>query len=164
MTKKEKELIVSGLIGEFSKSKAFYIVKPYGLRVKQVDIVRRSCFEKNVEYKVVKNTFIFKALLKVFGDDWTGFNHENILKGPSAIFFIKEEDLLGFPARLIKSLGNDGLGDNFMLKCAVVDRDVYVGHEKLGILVSFKSKNEMIGGVVSALKGSLQTVLSSLGR
>lgn len=164
MTKKEKEFIVDRLADKFSKSCSFYIVNPGGLRAEQVNMVRRSCFQRSVEYRVAKNTFLFKALVKVLGDDYIGLDYGSFLKGSSGVFFINEEDSISFPARLLKSVSKGGDLLRIPLKCAFVDREMYIGNEHLDMLSSLKSKNEMIGEMVLALKGSLHVVLSSLER
>lgn len=162
MTKKEKGLIVNGLVNKFANSHSFYVVNPGGLRVRQVDMVRRTCFQKNVEYKVAKNTLLFKALVEAFGGGLTGFDPLSVLKGSSGVFFVNEGESVSFPARFIKSVSKGDGAFSILLKCAVVDKDVYVGHEHLDFLSALKSKNEMVGEVVALLKGSLSTVLASL--
>ena len=98
MTREEKAVIIEELSAKFANTNFFYITDAGGLSVAEVNSFRRLCFEKGVEYRVVKNTLIAKALEKLDTDysSWNG----SVLKGFSGIMFSTESSNL--PAKLIK--------------------------------------------------------------
>lgn len=156
MTKEEKGQIIEELAEKFSQHNHFYITDASGLTVAQVNAFRRLCFNAGVEYRVYKNTLIKKALEKQTG------NYEELYKvlhGFSGVIFSKESG--NAPARVIKEYrkkiqGRPGL------KGASIESTVFVGEEHLDTLVELKSKNELIGEVVSLLQSPAKNVLSAL--
>ena len=62
MTKEEKGIIVGELREKFAATPYFYVTDTAGLSVADVNQLRRMCFERGIEYRVFKNTLIFKAL------------------------------------------------------------------------------------------------------
>ena len=62
MKKEDKILLVENLTKKFKESNIFYLMDASGLSVAQINDFREKCFKKDIEYKVVKNSFIKKAL------------------------------------------------------------------------------------------------------
>ena len=62
MRKENKVELVKDLTQKFKENNIFYLLDASGLTVDQVNNFREKCFKQDVEYKVVKNTFIKKAL------------------------------------------------------------------------------------------------------
>ena len=62
MRKESKVDLVKDLTNKFKENNIFYLLDASGLTVAQVNAFREKCFKRDVEYKVVKNTFIKKAL------------------------------------------------------------------------------------------------------
>jgi len=62
MNKTQKNEVIEVLKEKFSQYNNFYITDTESLTVEQVSNLRRTCFDKNVEMKVAKNTLIRKAL------------------------------------------------------------------------------------------------------
>ena len=62
MKKENKIEVVKDLTNKFKENNIFYLLDASGLTVSQVNSFREKCFKRDVEYKVVKNTFIKKAL------------------------------------------------------------------------------------------------------
>jgi large subunit ribosomal protein L10 len=58
MTKDQKNEVIEILKGKFSQYNNFYITDTESLSVEQISNLRRSCFNKDVEMKESKNTFI----------------------------------------------------------------------------------------------------------
>ena len=156
MTREEKGQIIDELAEKFSQHKHFYITDATGFTVAQINAFRRICFNKGVEYRVYKNTLIRKALERQQG------NYESVykvLKGFSGVIFSKE--LGNVPAKAIleyrkKNEGKPGF------KAASVESDLYIGEENLNVLNDLKTKNELIGEVISMLQSPVKNVLSAL--
>jgi large subunit ribosomal protein L10 len=49
-----------------------------------------------------------------------------------------------------------------VLKAASIDSDFFIGDENLNTLVELKSKNELIGEIISLLQSPAKNVLSAL--
>jgi len=156
MTKEEKGIIIDELAEKFSQNNHFYITDASGLTVAQINAFRRLCFNAGVEYRVYKNTLIRKALEKQEG------NYEELfqtLKGFSGVIFSKEVG--NAPAKVIseyrkKLEGKPGF------KGASIESTLFVGEDQLTTLVGLRSKNELIGEVISLLQSPAKNVLSAL--
>jgi len=156
MTRAEKTTAIAELKEKFSNSNFFYLTDASTMTVEQVSKLRRMCFENDVEMKVIKNTLAIKAL-----DDQPeerGFKTlYDSLKGPTAIMFSSVANL---PAKLIKDF-RDG-GERPILKAAYIDSDVYVGDDQLKALAALKSKEDLIGEVITLLQSPIKNVIGSL--
>lgn len=158
MTKEEKTQVISELADKFTSVDFFYVTDSSGMTVAQVNAFRRLCFQKGVEYKVVKNTLIEKALEKANKGDYTEF-YGKVLKGTSAIIFSPESGKI--PAEIIKGFRKGG-GKLPVLKGASVDGSFFYGDESVDLLTKLKTKNELIGDVIGLLQSPAQNVISAL--
>ena len=160
MTRKEKTEIVAGLVEQLASTDYFYIVDAQGLNVEEINDFRRRCFQAGVEYQVVKNTLISKALEKLENEvDYTPFSGA-VLKGFSGILFTK--DTGNTPAKLIKDFRKQRDLANPLLKGAFIDKDFFVGDEHLDTLSKLKSKAELIGELLGLLKSPVKHVIGAL--
>jgi large subunit ribosomal protein L10 len=118
------------------------------------------CFDKGLEYKVYKNTLIKKALENL-EDDYSEFA-ENALKGFSGILFSSE--IGNLPAKVIldyrKKVATKDKRPFF--KGASIEGDQFLGESNLEILSKLKSKEELIGDVISLLQSPATNVVSAL--
>lgn len=156
MTKEEKGQIIDELAEKFSQNSHFYITDASGLTVAQVNAFRRLCFNAGVEYVVYKNTLIRKALEKQSG------NYEEIYKtlhGFSGVMFSKESG--NAPAKVIKEYRKKQEGKPG-LKAASIESALFIGEEHLSTLSELKSKNELLGEIISLLQSPAKNVLSAL--
>lgn len=156
MTREEKGQIIDALAEKFSQHNHFYITDASGLTVAQINAFRRLCFNAGIEYGVYKNTLIRKALEKQKG------NYEELfgaLQGFSGVLFSKESG--NVPARVIKEYRKKQQGKPG-LKAASIESALFIGEEHLDTLSELKSKNELIGEIVSLLQSPAKNVLSAL--
>lgn len=156
MTREEKGQIIDALAEKFSQHNHFYITDASGFSVGQINAFRRICFNKGVEYRVYKNTLIRKALEK------RGGNYDPIYKvlhGFSGVIFSKESG--NAPARAIKEYRKKNEGKP-AFKAASIQTDLFIGEENLNMLNDLKSKNELIGEIISMLQSPAKNVLSAL--
>jgi len=61
MTKEEKTQQISELAEKFADHSFFYVTDSSGMTVAQVNAFRRLCFEKGIEYKVIKKLISIKG-------------------------------------------------------------------------------------------------------
>jgi large subunit ribosomal protein L10 len=159
----EKKVVVDYLIEKISTNNCFYIINASGLSVPDVDKLRRNCFSANVSYKVAKNSLINRALTQVFAEkNIKAFEsvEQSSLHGFSGILFAG--DAFSVPARIIEQFRKDVNNEKPLLKCAFVDGELFFGNEKVKELSSLKSKNELLGDIISLLQSPLKNVVSSL--
>ena len=60
-TREQKEQVIKDLINKLKKAKSLVFVNFDGLKVKEVEQLRKNCRAENVEYFVTKKTLIKKA-------------------------------------------------------------------------------------------------------
>ncbi|MEQ8359343.1 MAG: 50S ribosomal protein L10 [Cytophagales bacterium] len=156
MTREEKANIIEELSEKFNQNTHFYITDASGLSVEQINAFRRLCFHAGIEYGVYKNTLIRKALEKQGSGDEELFK---VLQGFSGVIFSKESG--NVPAKVIRDYRKGGAGKP-ALKAASIDSDLYFGEESLNMLSELKSKNELIGDIISLLQSPPKNVISAL--
>jgi len=157
MTREEKEQIIGELSQKFADNAHFYVTDANGFTVEQINNFRRMCFKSGIEYRVYKNTLIQKALERQAGVDYSPIF--NVLKGFSGVIFSKETG--NAPAKVIKEFRKK-LEGKPVLKAASIGSDFFIGDENLDTLVELKSKNELIGEVISLLQSPAKNVVSAL--
>lgn len=157
MTKEEKSKYIDDLAAKLSESGVFYLTDTAGLDVESINNLRRKCFHSKVELLVVKNTLLKKAMQR-----FTDRNYADLfeaLHGPTAVMF---SEVGNVPAKLIQEFRRKS--DKPVLKGAYIQENTYVGDKNVDMLAALKSKNELIGDIILALKSPAQKVISGLTR
>lgn len=155
MTREEKDQSIAVLKEEFEQASNFYLTDSSTLTVEQTNKFRRMCFERGITFKVAKNTLIRKALDQVENRNYSElFDH---LHGPTAIMF---SEVSNDPAKVLKDFRKKF--EKPVLKAAYIDTDVFVGDEMIEELAKLKSKEELIGEVISLLQSPAKNVISAL--
>ena len=156
MTREEKAQIIAELTDKM-KGSNFYLTDTSGLTVAEVNKFRGMCFKEGVEYKIFKNTLIKKALENL-DTDYTEMY--DVLKGTSGIMFIDENG--NIPAKIIKKYKKDDPQERPQFKAASIDTDIFLGEDQLDALSKLKSKQELIGEVITLLQSPAKNVISAL--
>jgi large subunit ribosomal protein L10 len=156
MTHADKGLLIQELREKFENSSYFYVTDASSLTVAKINQLRRTCFEKGIEIKTVKNTLAIKAM--------DGLDHSknykaifDAFKGQSTVLFSNDGKL---PATIIKEFR--GKNEKPALKAAYIDSDIFFGDDQLEILTKLKTKAELIGDIVFLLQSPAQNVVSAL--
>lgn len=157
MTKDQKNEVIEALKDKFSQYTNFYVADTESLTVEQVGKLRRACFNKQVEMKVAKNTLIKKALEALDNERYTGVY--DALHNVTALMFSENPKE---PAIIISSFRKESNGKKPVLKAAFIDGSVYAGDDQLASLTTLKSKNDLIGEVISLLQSPAKNVISAL--
>lgn len=157
MTKDQKNEVIEILKGKFTQYNNFYITDTESLSVAQVTKLRRTCFDKQVEMKVAKNTLIRKALESLDAEKYAGVYES--LNNVTALMFSENPKE---PALIISSFRKASNGDKPVLKAAFINGDVYTGDTTLAALTKIKTKNELIGEVIGLLQSPAKRVLAAL--
>ena len=159
MTKQEKAVVIDELKEKFSSTDFFYIADSSAMTVEQINTLRRSFFEKGIEMKVVKNTLAIKALESAPEEKNYAAVYDS-LKGPSALLFT---DVANAPAKIIKEFRKESKGEKPAIKAAYIDTAVYLGDDQLDALASLKSKEDLLGDLLTLLNSPMSNLLSGLG-
>ncbi len=157
MTKDQKNEVIEVLKAKFTQYNNFYITDTEALSVEQVSNLRRTCFNKQVEMKVAKNTLIRKALESLDSEKYAGVYDS--LHNVTALMFSENPKE---PALIISSFRKTSNGDKPTLKAAFINGDVYTGDTNLKALTQIKTKNELIGEVIGLLQSPAKRVLAAL--
>lgn len=155
MSREAKESMVGDLTAQLSRAKAAMVASFTGLNVEAVNEVRRRFREAGVEYKVVKNTLMKRALagtpIEKLGDLFTG---------PTAVAFKFDEEYgkLGKAAKdLVKKY------DKFQVKGAFIERDVLKGDvvETMAALPTLDEARAQLLGVINAPAAKLLATINA---
>ena len=65
MTRVEKREAIDGLATKIAASTFFYLADASSLNVETTNKFRRLCFQRGVEFRIVKNTLLRKAMEQV---------------------------------------------------------------------------------------------------
>jgi len=154
MTKEQKAQEIQDLTDKLSSVKNLYLTDIAGLNAVQTIALRRACFKANIKLSVVKNTLLAKAMQASdndFGD------LQEVLNGNTSLMF---SEVGNTPAKLIKTFRKKS--EKPLLKGAYIEEAIYIGDDQIDVLESIKSKDELIGDVLTILQSPAKNVISAL--
>lgn len=155
MNRDEKRRIVQDLAQRIEDSGFnFYIADIGGMAVNDSNALRKICHEKEIHLQVIKNKLIVKALeqLNLADAELVGS-----LKGESSVMIASN---VKAPAELIKQARK--AADKPVLKAAYIQEALFVGDDKLEQVLEMKSKEEVLGEVISLLQSPARNIVSAL--
>jgi large subunit ribosomal protein L10 len=154
MTREEKSQVIQDLTAQLADTSTIYLADISGLDATTTSNLRRACFKADVQLAVVKNTLLSKAMEasdKDFGE------LPDVLKGNTSMLIAEAANA---PAKVIKEFRKKS--DKPLLKGAYVEEAVYVGDDQLDALVNIKSREELIGDIITLLQSPAKNVVSAL--
>ncbi|MDD4148468.1 MAG: 50S ribosomal protein L10 [Bacteroidales bacterium] len=154
MKREDKQVLIEELKSTVQEYSHFYLADVSGLNAQQTFELRKKCFEKDIELIVVKNTY-FKRALEASGKDYQELF--GVLNNNTSVMFC---NVANVPGKLIKELNRKS--DKPLFKAAFAEESIYVGEHLLDVLASLKSKEELIGDIISLLQSPMKTVLGQL--
>ena len=154
MTKEEKKVTIEDLKDALGEMKNLYLADIAGLDAAQTTNLRQACFNENIKLQIVKNTLLSKAME---ASDHNFGELTNILKGNTSLMFSETGNA---PAKVIKNFRKKS--DKPILKGAFIEEAIYLGDDQLDKLVAIKSKDELIGEIITLLHSPIKNVISSL--
>ena len=155
MTREEKAKYIDDLAVQLVDNNVIYLADTAELTVEVVNNLRRKAFNANVSMRVVKNTLLAKAMDKVEGKEFGEL--KDTLSGATSIMF---SEVGNGPAKLIKEFRKKE--DKPILKGAWINEGIYVGDDQLATLADIKSKEELLGDIISLLQSPAKNVISGL--
>ncbi len=154
MTREEKAQVIENLTTTLTENDTIYLADISGLNALTTSNLRRACFKADVKLAVVKNTLLSKAMErsdKDFGE------LSETLKGNTSLMLAEVSNA---PAKIIKDFRKKS--NKPLLKGAYIEEAIYVGDDQLDMLVSIKSKEELIGDIIGLLQSPAKNVISAL--
>ncbi|NRD20781.1 50S ribosomal protein L10 [Winogradskyella eckloniae] len=154
MTREEKSQVIEELTAQLADNTNIYLTDISGLDAATTSNLRRACFKSNIKLAVVKNTLLEKAMNasdKDFGD------LPSTLKGNTSVMYSETGNA---PAKVIKEFRKKS--EKPLLKGAFIEESIYIGDDLLDALVDIKSREELIGEIVTLLQSPAKNVISAL--
>ena len=154
MKKSEKLQVIEKLTKEINSYNHFYLADISNLNAEVTSDLRRLCNKREVKLVVVKNTILRKALEN--SEKNSGELYDVLVNNTSILF----SNTGSTPAKLIKEFSKKNKKPVF--KAAFVEECTYIGEHYLDVLIDVKSKEELIGGIISMLQAPMKNVVSAL--
>jgi len=149
MERSKKEQIVAEVAETVSRARGMFFTDFTGLTVEEATELRREFRKVGVQYEVVKNTFIRKAL-----EQNTGFEAVyDSLAGPTAVAFAFDDPVA--PAKVIQKFSDKH--KKLSLKLCVVEKQVYEG-AKLDELAKMPTRKELMASILGSIQSPLAGV------
>jgi large subunit ribosomal protein L10 len=155
MNKEEKSKQIAYLTDRISNASIFYLADTSELSADDTSKLRRRCFKGEVSLEVVKNTLVRKALENIEGKDLSPFY--DLLKGQTSLMISEKGNE---PAKIIKEFRKKN--DRPVLKGAFVEEAIFIGDDQIDILASLKSKEELVGDIITLLQSPAKNLISAL--
>jgi large subunit ribosomal protein L10 len=147
MDRAQKDSIVTDVAGRISRAHGMFFTNFSGLTVEQATELRRELRKAGVEYRVVKNTFIRKALDQVGGFD---SNVSNLLVGPTGVAFAYDDPVA--PAKVIQKFAEKH--QKLSLKVCIIEHQVYEG-SRLDEIARIPSRPEMMASILGSIQAPI---------
>ncbi len=154
MNREEKNQMIATLEEMLNDNTNFYLADISGLTAEENSALRRLCYKREVSLKVVKNTLLKKA----FEKNDTDFSElYDTLVGNTSIM---QSHTSNAAAKVIKEFRKKN--EKPILKAAYLEESLYIGDENLSALADLKSKEELIGDIITLLQSPAKNVIASL--
>lgn len=140
-----KKTVVAGIKEKFEKAQTVVLVDYRGLTVAEDTELRNQLRKAGVEYAVLKNTMISRAIEGMNVDEM----HAS-LEGPTAVAF-GYEDMIA-PAKILSDFAKKS--KKLTIKCGVCD-GAYLNADGVEALASLPSKEVLIAKIMGSMMSSV---------
>lgn len=154
MKKEEKNQFIETLTSKLDEVDTVYFTDISTLNAQSTSTLRRMCFKRNITIQVVKNKLLLKAMEKSTKDFSPLYG---ILKDSTSLMFCEN---VTEPAKLIKEFRRKS--NRPILKGAYALESHFIGDNQLDVLIALKSKEVLIGELISLLQSPARNVISAL--
>lgn len=152
ITKEQKKEIVSGLKDRLANIKAMIFTDYQGLKVNEIQELRRALRAKKIDYKVLKTSLIKKAL-----DDSGIKIEESIYSRPVAIAISETDEVE--PSKVIYDFNKKN--EKLEILGAIVNGEFY-NTSQIKALAMMPSKEELFAKVVGSISAPLSGLVNVL--
>ena len=148
----QKKKIVEEIQDKFDRAASAVFIDYRGLTVAEVTELRNQYREAGVEYRVLKNTLISRALA---GKNLDGVNE--FLEGPTAVAFGYDDEIA--PAKItydfIKKV------NKMEIKCGVFNNE-FTAKDDVIVLASLPSREELLAKVVGSINSPIMNFVYTI--
>ncbi|MGB0679425.1 MAG: 50S ribosomal protein L10 [Polyangiales bacterium] len=155
----EKEAQVADLRANFDKAVAAVLVDFRGVGVLAITDLRQRFRAAGVEYRVVKNNLVKRALA---GSSWAeAVEFQAQLKGPTGVAWSYEDPSAA--AKVIKAFRKEGeANEKLSVKCGVLDGTVLSSARVESELASMPGKDELRAQLLAQMLAPAQSMVRQL--
>jgi large subunit ribosomal protein L10 len=149
MTRPEKEKIVEQVAEKMKRASAIYLTEFQGMTVEETRSLRNELRKSGIEYKVVKNTLIKKAIERAQLSD----KLFSALKNTTAIAFGYDDPIA--PAKILKKFIEEN--EKLKFKAASIEGQVF-DHTQLAKIATMSNKAENIAKAIGVINQTIAGV------
>lgn len=152
LTKQAKTEIINDLSSQFKSSPSIFVVEYKGLKVREIESLRKGVSEADADLKVIKNTLLRKA------SEQTDIEQiSDLFEGPTAVAICEKD------SPKVAKVFVDSLDDYPALKIkgGFVDGKV-VGFDEIKEISKLPSREELITKFASMLKAPMGNMVTTL--
>jgi len=151
--KSEKAEVVAQVKDMLENAVAVYLADYSGITVEEVNNIRNDFRKEGVQYKVLKNTLVKRALDEAGKYDKLA-DH---LVGMTGYIFASDNPVI--PAKIIKKYFDEK--QKFSLKACYIEGQYYDG-SRLNELASLPSKKELIAGILGSIEAPISGIVGAI--
>lgn len=152
-TLEQKKVVTGELIERLKASDAVYLTDYSGMTVAEINELRKELRKAGVSYTVYKNKLVQRAMEEIGGYD----SVFPLLVDQTAYAFVSGDPAV--PAKVLKKYLKDKKKPAF--KAALIEGALFDA-EKLEMLSSMKSKEEVLGDIIGLLLSPIQNIVGGL--
>jgi len=149
----QKDIQVDEIKNRFGKMASAIMTDFRGINVETLNSLRREFDKVDIEYKVVKNTLVMRAI----GEEAYAEKLSGYMEGPTAIAWSYEDPVA--PAKVIADFVKTN--DKLKIKCAVLDGQV-LSEAQVIQLSKMPGKNELKSQLLATFMAPAQTMVRLL--
>jgi len=153
MNRSEKEQIITEVRDQVSRSTSMFFADFTGITVEEVNELRREFRKSKIDYRVVKNTLVLKAIESM--SEYEKVNDS--LVGPTAIAFGYDDPVA--PAKIIKKFRDKHAKLN--VKVCVFEKQIFEGRQ-LDDLAKLLSRGEIVSGILGSIQAPVSGIAGSI--
>lgn len=153
ITLDKKKEVVGEILEKLQSAKGIYFVDFAKIKVADINKVRRSLSEKQIEFRVAKNTLILRALAEMNGYEMP----EKILFGQTAMILSYDDAIA--PAKIIKPIYDKE--QKLTLKAAFIEGQFFDGKD-LNVIAGLPSRKELVAGILGSLNSPISGIVGSI--
>lgn len=154
MTKDQKAAVIEKTKARLQKANGLYFANFSGMTVAQADDLRSEFYKIGVEYVVVKNTLLKRALQDIGGYDEI-FPH---LVHQTGVVISYDDPIQ--PARVLEKF-NKANKDKPLLKVCVIDKQIFDG-SRLSEIAALPTHNDIIASILGSLNAPAQGIVGAI--
>lgn len=152
LTRIQKEELVNQMTADLENFPSVILVNFQGLKVKEIQDLKKRCSEQGIGFQIVKNTLL-KIALKNNRIDMD----KNLFDQPLAIIWSKTDEAI--PAKILVSFAKEA--ESLKIVAGIFDKS-QVQPDLIRELASLPSREELFGKLVGTLNAPINRLLNAL--